>query len=64
MKFVIKDVGDASENSSGGGTDGLLKEFVTMLVAYWVMIVSIVITGLVIITAVVYCLSLYHRAGM
>ena len=58
MKFVPKNPGEASENSSGGGTDGLLKEFVYMLLAYWVMIASIVIAGLVVVAAVAYFVSI------
>lgn len=42
MKFVFKDPGETSENSSGGGTGGFLKEVVVMILAYWLMVLTII----------------------
>ncbi len=37
MKFVPKDPGPSSENSSGGGLEGFFKEAALMLAAHWVL---------------------------
>lgn len=37
MKFVPKDPGPSSENSSGGGLENFLKEAALMLAAHWVL---------------------------
>lgn len=52
MKFEPKDQGVASENSSGGGTEGLLKELFYMLLAYWGMSVGVIALIFVLIFAV------------
>jgi len=57
MKFVLKDPGKASENSSGGGTEGILRELLYMFLAYGGMIFGIFISGLVIVVLVVWFVS-------
>jgi hypothetical protein len=57
MKFVQKDRGESSENSSGGGLDGFFKEIGTMFLAYMGMIVSMVIAGLVIVLIALWVIS-------
>jgi hypothetical protein len=37
VKFVPRDPGESSENSSGGGLDGFLQEAALMLAAHWVL---------------------------
>lgn len=37
MKFVPKDPGESSDNSSGGGLEGFLKEAALMFAAHWVL---------------------------
>ena len=37
MKFVPRDPGESSENSSGGGFEGFLQEAALMLAAHWVL---------------------------
>lgn len=46
MHFVPKDRGESSENSSGGGTQGILKELFYMLLTYGVMIGVMILVGL------------------
>ena len=57
MKFVLKDSGEASENSSGGGIEGVLRELLYMFIAYWGMIFGVFGSGLVIIVLVVWFFS-------
>lgn len=57
MKFVQRDPGAATENSSGGGTDGFLKEVLYMLLAYGGMIASFVIAVIVASLVLVYCFA-------
>jgi len=58
MKFVQKNLGLTSENSSGGGTDGFLKEMLYMFLAYGAMIASVVIGGLVLVALVAWFSSI------
>ena len=60
MKFVIKDPGDASENSSGGGTNGLLKELFYMFLAYLGMSMAVFVSIFVVIVAVSSMLIFWH----
>lgn len=57
MKFVQRDPREAAENSSGGGTDGFLREVLYMLLAYAGMIASFVITVIVASLVLIYCFS-------
>lgn len=57
MKFVFKDLGAASENSSGGGTEGILRELLYMFLAYGGMIFGIFISGLAVVVLVVWFFS-------
>ncbi|GEM_PF-6762575 len=54
MKFVSKDLGMTSENSSGGGTEGLLMEVLYMFLAYWGMIAFLVVGGFITAAALAY----------
>jgi len=57
MKFVQKDRGESSENSSGGGLDGFFKELGSMFLAYMGMIISMVLAGLVIVLIAIFVIS-------
>jgi len=41
MKFVLKDRGETAENSSGGGSVGVLKETVFVVLAYVAMFLAL-----------------------
>jgi len=51
MKFVVKERGQTSENSSGGGTEGVLKEMFLVVLAYAAVIVSILVAFFAVIVA-------------
>jgi hypothetical protein len=53
VKFVQKDAGKTLENSTGGGSEGLLKETIILLASYVAVIFFAILFTLIVIWGIV-----------